>query len=465
MAMANAQEKSCEHALLKIKQFIKSPSPFNNGEGLAASLEPCVLEGNAEAENYLGMLYLKGIGVQKDPSKAFSYFSKAADKAYPKAQYNLGRLYKYGIGCTIDFTKAMDWFVIATENGNQRAAYSLGYMYYKGFGVAQSYKEAVYWFERSEDPMAKHFLGLCYYLGYGVTANSNTALELLLNNPIVNSKTLVTYIKANQKATIESNVEIALNNNEVVEEAIEDFTEKAAVSNQIIEKEELLQNWRGKLIQYDWSGKHVQRILPIALSFKKAGKYLTVNTIFEKQEKQSKAMWKDQTMYLENLTFSLDKLYTSNPEKLTLDYSLLAMNLNKQEFNGLPYLTGNVDSYIDEWTEYGEPLSIILQPENSDTYFDEETLLALANQEGQFIKLYPMPFKEQLLVQYTLEEAGEVQVALTSYDNSIHLVLDTGVKAAGEQTLQLSPDIPSGIYIVKIIAADKVHTKMIVKND
>tara|TARA_B100000809_G_scaffold263060_1_gene315435 strand:- start:1494 stop:1631 length:138 start_codon:yes stop_codon:yes gene_type:complete len=40
-------------------------------------------------------------------------------------------------------------------------------MAYKGLGVSQDYYQAVYWFERSEDPMAKHFLGLCYYLGYG----------------------------------------------------------------------------------------------------------------------------------------------------------------------------------------------------------------------------------------------------------------------------------------------------------
>ena len=458
-------QSSFKENIKKAKKLLNTPSPFDQQARALPLLQTCIEQGNAEAENMLGMLYLKGIAVEVDLDKAFLYISTAAHKNYDRAQYNLGRMYKYGMGCEIDFNQAIRWFEKATSNGNQRAAYSLGYMAYKGFGIKQDYSKAVYWFERSQDPMAKHFLGLCYYLGYGVSANTDKALEILLNNTTLNSKTLVNYIKENQKESIAYQAEEALNNDEVVQKIASEFNYETPASNKNIEKEELVNEWIGKIVQYDWSGQHLQRILPIELSIAADGDYLNVNTDFQKQEKQSTALWQDQTLYIENLNFTLDKLYAADPKKLTLDYTLLAANLTKQEIDGVLYLTGSIDSYIEEWTEYGEPMSLVLHPKNAKNVLTEEALLSLSAQESQFIKLYPVPFKEQLLIQYNLQEAANVQVEIVSFDNNARLVLDSGTKQAGEQTVHTNPAIKGGRYIVRIHVNGKVYTRMLIKEN
>ncbi|WFO15827.1 sel1 repeat family protein [Cellulophaga baltica 4] len=257
-----AQDSTCEKQIEKAKKLLLEKSPFNNEDIIFQLVEPCALSGNSEAENLLATLYIKGIGTEIDNSKAFTLFNNSAEKGNSKAQYNVGRMYKTGVGCQISHSKAIEWFEKSSNNGNQRASYTLGYMYYKGLGVPQSYENALEWFNKSDDPMAKHFLGLCYYQGYGVTANESKALEILLTNNIINSKTLVTYIKNNQKENNENLIENLIADESAVSSEdninlssslniqIEDIVEE-----EIPTIEELEGDWIGKMIQYDWSGK------------------------------------------------------------------------------------------------------------------------------------------------------------------------------------------------------------------
>jgi hypothetical protein len=346
-------QDNCEKNLKKVKQLLEKKSPFTTQKHIFSLLEPCALQGDGEAENRLGMFYLNGIGTDKDITKAFTHISNAANKGYANAQYNLGRLYKYGEGCEINFIKAIEWFEKATANGNQRAAYSLGYMYYKGFGVAQNYKKAVNWFEQSDDPMASHFLAICYYLGYGVAVDENKSIELLLTNPTINSKTFLNYVKANQKEknedllaqVLESN--IAQDSTHISEEVIEEVALETYTDEKLTKKE-INGEWVGKLLQYDWSGKHIQRILPIELIVNEKNGSTAIKLNIEDQSFKSKIVWQDQTMYLENHSnkFTLKKLYSSSPKELTLDYNLFSIGLQKIEFEETNFLTGSVDSYI-----------------------------------------------------------------------------------------------------------------------
>lgn len=468
----------CEKNIKKAQSLIQNPSPFTEQAAIFNLIEPCALQGNAEAENYLGMLYLKGIGTEKDDIKAFKYISKSAKKNYDKAQYNLGRLYKYGSGCQLNFQKAMDWFETATANGNQRAAYSLGYMYYKGYGVEQNYTKAVYWFKRSEDPMAVHYLGLCYYLGYGVRANEDKALELLLNNPILNSKTLVDYIEKAQKETLKTKIEddlqttSAASNPINAEVVVETQNELKYEPYETLIFDDIKGAWSGKLVQYDWSGKHIQRILPIDIA-------IGINTItgapqmtstFEGQTLSSKAVWRDETLYLENPSDAvrLTKLFSSDPRQLTLDYNLFSIRLQIYEEQGVTYLLGALDSFIPEWTEYGEPMSLVLKPEGTVSEIDEKVLLALAAQEDQFIKLYPVPFNTQLTLQYHLETAANVFVELISLNGNDQIIIEPPTwQVAGDYNYSIptTSSLPEGLYVVRIQAGNQLYTRMIIKNN
>jgi len=49
-------------------------------------------QGNAEAENYLGVIYSNGLGVPRDYSKAKYWLKKSAKQGYAKGEANLKRL-------------------------------------------------------------------------------------------------------------------------------------------------------------------------------------------------------------------------------------------------------------------------------------------------------------------------------------------------------------------------------------
>ncbi len=93
--------------------------------------------GVAEAQNNVGHLYEKGLGVSQDYSQAREWYKKAADQRLPEAQHNLGMLYYHGYGVARDYRAARKWFTRATKNEIHASEYMLGLIYYKGEGVSK----------------------------------------------------------------------------------------------------------------------------------------------------------------------------------------------------------------------------------------------------------------------------------------------------------------------------------------
>lgn len=474
---ARAQKSSCEDQVERAKRLLTENSPFNDASVVFKLVEPCARAGDPAAENVLGMCYLYGIGTDMDETLAFAHMSSAAAKGYATAQYNLGRMYKTGTGCEISFDKAMDCFQKSSANGNQRAAYALGYMYYKGLGVWQDYQKAVHWFKNSEDPMAKHFLGLCYYQGYGVSPDEDKALEILLTNDIVNSATLVTYIQNNQKEDTEGSVEEELGSY-AAEMNTSTYDMETGISSpleglydqEMVTKEDILGDWEGKLVQYDWSGSKIERILPLEISFKDLDGRLEVNNSLQDSQQNIPASFLDDYLYFDDpFRFTLDKLYSSDPKELALDYEVLSLHLKKQMISNRSYLIGAMDTYIENWKEYGQPTRIILRPKNGDySGNDDEMLMALAAQEDTFIKLYPVPFVDQLTIQYELEVGAQVYMELVSLNGTHTTVLVPAVyKAPGYymHTVPVDPSLPEGLYAVRLIAGGQLYTRMIIKDN
>lgn len=71
------------------------------------------------AQYYLGMMYMKGQGVEQDYKLAGQWFRKASEKSIPQAQYKLGNLYYKGKGVPKDYEFAYVWFSVgATHKHN-----------------------------------------------------------------------------------------------------------------------------------------------------------------------------------------------------------------------------------------------------------------------------------------------------------------------------------------------------------
>lgn len=132
------------------------------------ALEPSAEQGQAWAQDLLGLMYARGQGVPQDDTKAIKWYRAAADQGYAEAQHHFGWMYFSGRGVPKDETEAVKWFQAAADQGNARAQHSLGLMYAQGMGISQDYKEATKWRRAAAeqgDVGAQFHLGILYELG------------------------------------------------------------------------------------------------------------------------------------------------------------------------------------------------------------------------------------------------------------------------------------------------------------
>eukprot|EP01104_Vermistella_antarctica_P000257 TRINITY_DN1031_c0_g1_i1.p1 TRINITY_DN1031_c0_g1~~TRINITY_DN1031_c0_g1_i1.p1 ORF type:complete len:321 (-),score=46.26 TRINITY_DN1031_c0_g1_i1:190-1152(-) len=77
--------------------------------------------GDPEALTELGMMYLRGIGVPNDPTKAANLLRRAANQGYPEAQCWLGQCYIGGFGVDRDILEGRRWLRISADQGCEEA--------------------------------------------------------------------------------------------------------------------------------------------------------------------------------------------------------------------------------------------------------------------------------------------------------------------------------------------------------
>jgi hypothetical protein len=114
-----------EEAHTEPKQLVSaiSTSSINTSEtliDLLSTLKEAAISGNALAQNQLGQCYLNGNGVDKNYSRAVSWFRKAALRENQEAQQSLILAYKEGRGIKKDLTLATYWLLKSCSNSNGR---------------------------------------------------------------------------------------------------------------------------------------------------------------------------------------------------------------------------------------------------------------------------------------------------------------------------------------------------------
>lgn len=132
------------------------------------------------ANTAIGLLYMKGYGVEADSEQAIAYFTTASENGYAKASYYLGQIYENGLGVDRDYEQAMEYYLLAADLDYAPALNQLGYMYYNGFGVDVDFASAVYYQKLAAlqgYAIAQVNLGFLYENGYGVERNLETALS------------------------------------------------------------------------------------------------------------------------------------------------------------------------------------------------------------------------------------------------------------------------------------------------
>lgn len=150
-------------------------------ENIIIALEHAANLLNNDAMNFLGLFYLKGIGVVRDLEKALYWYQQAVKHGSTAAIVNLGVCFTEGKDIKQNWEKAIDLFQWAADLGNNIAMLNLGVRYEKGEGVEQNWDKAVDLYQQaikhgSSEAMVN--LAQCYAKGTGVEQNWNEAFHL-----------------------------------------------------------------------------------------------------------------------------------------------------------------------------------------------------------------------------------------------------------------------------------------------
>jgi TPR repeat protein len=94
-------------------------------------------------------MYKYGWGVPKDDAQAVVWWRKAADQGDPEAQNALGFMYVVGEGVPKDYAHALSWFHKSAAQGFPNAQTAIGSMYRDGYGVPKDYAQAEIWYRKA----------------------------------------------------------------------------------------------------------------------------------------------------------------------------------------------------------------------------------------------------------------------------------------------------------------------------
>lgn len=128
-----------------------------------AELREQTLQGDAEALNDLGWLWLNGSRLKSGPALARRLFKLAAVMGSSEALFNLAEQAFYGKGYAVNPVLAIDYYEQAFESGIPCAAQALGSLYERGDeSVIADHGKAISWYKKGaaeNDAMACFLLG------------------------------------------------------------------------------------------------------------------------------------------------------------------------------------------------------------------------------------------------------------------------------------------------------------------
>ncbi len=95
-------------------------SAYRQGD-FAAALREFKVDGNAQANFYLSVMYEKGEGVTQDRAESVQWLTRAAEQGLDVAQANLGLMYCAGYIVKKDTAEGLKWLARAAAQGLEEA--------------------------------------------------------------------------------------------------------------------------------------------------------------------------------------------------------------------------------------------------------------------------------------------------------------------------------------------------------
>lgn len=153
---------------------------LNRGDPAAAlrELRPLAERGDGVAQYNLGLMYLAGNGLTRDPRAACDWFEKAAVQNVPIAMHNMAACFAQGVGRNRDVASATAWYERAAGQGYVKSLCALGQLYLDE-GQAEKGAEFCRQGAEKDSVEAQTALGILYLMGRGVAKDAKRGGEWL----------------------------------------------------------------------------------------------------------------------------------------------------------------------------------------------------------------------------------------------------------------------------------------------
>lgn len=130
----------------------------------------------------LGMMYLKGDAIKKDPVMAIDNLKEAAELDHKQANEMLGLIYYYGVDVPIDLDETFMYLSEIADVASPESKTILGKLYYSGDGTAKDLNMAFKYINEAaiaKHPEAQAMLSVLYKKGQGTAVNLDESYKWL----------------------------------------------------------------------------------------------------------------------------------------------------------------------------------------------------------------------------------------------------------------------------------------------
>jgi hypothetical protein len=375
--------------------------------------------------------------------------------------YKLALLYKDGSkGVSIDFNQSYNYFFKAALLGDPQSIYAVAYMKYKGLGCIQNYDTAATLFAQGAAQgrdNSLYFYGLCWRNGYGVPQNADSAKYYIQKSADLGYKqALLELATSTSENSNDSAAQVLLSqiNNAAIPDnnVLNQFTR---IEPHLPSSEIITGDYKGWLIQYDWSGKHMVVTTKLELNLKADNNDLTG----EWKEMRSdsidsvkiKARIVSDTIVFSQTQNTRKDHYSPN---LAISYNFQNAKLNILQQEDSIYIAGNIEMFSPYRGEPSKPIFVILS---------RPALKQLENVDLQ-LTAFPNPFNSQINAQFNLPKAASVSVQLYNINGELKYTNEAGILQKGYYSLTISNNnLASGMYILKLTYGNQIKTLKVIK--
>jgi TPR repeat protein len=376
--------------------------------------------GNAKAMNAVAIQYTKGLGVDSNFNLAVYWYTQAATNGYTKALVNLGMLYKHKASDSAAYSIACSYFNQALQANEPSAFFAQGYMLYKGLGCTQSYANALALFNQGiliNQASCMYFKGLCFKFGYGITGNADSS------NYYINKAALLGYKQANAEIYNNNQNTTASRGINKTQTTRNENNEKQETRNAVFERiiktnQQLNLNgqFKGEILQYDYSGKKLIAQIPIILQVSTSNNIITGDLILNNSQSiKLKAIQQGNQLIFSQTTIQQTNNKTNNTKHQTPNnvFVFKSATLNLETKNDSNYLTGSLQLFNTYTHETEKPINIKLsQQKNSITDNPKP-------QTPNNVSIFPNPTNGNFTISFNLSKPSAVKINIYNQQGKI----------------------------------------------